>query len=81
MNPVAPCAVCGQPVEMGLGQARFSNGVGSSVIVIEHPNQSICPTCGAVLYLVIGGIQNFQIKTAKVPPSQQPLIVPARVVG
>ena len=58
-------------------QIRFSAGANSTAIVIEHPKQSTCPTCGTVLHLVIAGIQNIQMKTAKVPPAKRPLVIPA----
>jgi hypothetical protein len=63
---------------MPIAQAiRFSIGVASSVIVLEHPTQVACPNCGTLLHLVIVGIQNLQMKTSKVPVQQRQLIVPA----
>lgn len=55
---------------------RFSNGPASTVIVIEHPKQSVCPVCGTTLHLLIVGFQNVQMKTAAVPPSKRQLVIP-----
>ena len=70
--------MCGTPVEMELDQQsiRFSSGVGSTAIVIEHPKQVACPACGSLLHLAIVGIQNIQMKTAVVPPQKRQLVVP-----
>lgn len=77
-NPTPPCSVCGTPVEMVLDQQsiRFSSGVGSTAIVIEHPTQVACPACGSLLHLVVAGIQNIQLKTSVVPPAKRQLVVP-----
>ena len=77
LNPTPHCATCGSPVEMEIDQQiRFSSGIGSTAIVIEHPKQVACPTCGSLLHLVITGIQNVQMKTAVVPPQKRQLVVP-----
>ena len=78
MNPTPPCINCGTPVEMPFGphMIRFSQGIGSTAIVIEHPEQIQCPACGAILHLVINGIQNIQMKTAAVPAQKRQLVVP-----
>jgi hypothetical protein len=78
MRPTPPCAQCGNPVEMVVAEPiRFSNGVSSTAIVIEHPKQVTCLHCGATLRLVIVGIENIQMKTAKMPSEQPSLVVPA----
>ena len=76
-NPVMPCEACGNPVEMEIDSVRFSNGIGSTVVVMEHPKQAVCPTCGTALHLVIAGFAGIQMKTARVPPSKRQLVVPA----
>jgi len=76
-NPTPPCALCGTPVEMEIDpQIRFSAGIGSTAIVIEHPRQVACPACGCLLHLVVTGFQNLQLKTAVVPPQKRQLVVP-----
>ena len=79
MSPTPPCAVCGNPVEMEIGQpVRFSNGPASTVLVIEHPRVVSCPTCGTALHLAITGVQGIQMKTIKAPPqSERTLVIPA----
>ncbi len=57
-------------------QIRFSAGIGSTAIVIEHPRQVACPACGCLLHLVVTGFQNLQLKTAVVPPQKRQLVVP-----
>lgn len=78
MNPTPPCTMCGTPVEMELDpqSIRFSPGLGSTAIIIEHPKQVACPACGSLLHIVVVGVQNLQLKTAVVPPAKRQLVVP-----
>ncbi len=80
MNPIPPCVVCGTPVEMELDTSaiRFSSGVASTVIAIEHPTLATCPACGTVLRLEIVGIAQVNMRTVQVPAAKRPLVVPAR---
>ena len=85
MNPTPPCVNCGTPVEMELDpqSIRFSPGMGSTAIVVEHPMQASCPACGTLLHMFVAGVQNLQLKTAVVPPAKRQLVVPIsrRLVG
>ena len=63
-------------MELDQQSIRFSPGVGSTAIVIEHPAQVACPACGSLLHIVIAGFQNLQLKTAVVPPAKRQLVVP-----
>jgi hypothetical protein len=69
------CIGCGQKIEAEtLRPMKVMNLVAVSIIVIEHPNQTMCPNCNAP---VVASVTSAQVATvmAPVPPEEQKGIV------
>jgi len=71
-----PCAQCKAPVDVMLApQPIIINAEFTSVLIIEHSGQKLCPDCGAVVNPAIAGVANMMVIAAKVPSKQQNLVV------
>ncbi len=73
-----PCMNCNSPVEMKLSpKPTVVNTDTFSLIMVEHPEQSMCPKCGCVCRACIVNIGGIAIMAAPVPKEeQQNIIVP-----
>jgi hypothetical protein len=68
------CGRCKASIEMDDAQTQISNFVSCTVITIEHPEQVVCPGCGALVTLFVAGAQ-LAFAAAPVPPRKQKTIV------
>ena len=69
------CVGCKQPVDVpDLGQPRIINTPVVSMLLIEHPEQVLCPTCKVPVVAMLTGAQ-MQIVAAPVPVKEQAPVI------
>jgi hypothetical protein len=76
MNPgQMQCGKCGVPVDVMIGEPKILNLDTTTVIVVEHSGQTLCPGCSTCVRPAIAACAGFAMTMAPVPPQQQTKII------
>ena len=70
------CSICKQPIEIADAMPpQIVNKASVSLVIVEHPGQTLCPNCNVMVTAAVAQAQIAVIAVAVPTQAQQPIIL------